>query len=386
MQPLHLLARILRAFLAPEQVLPHLLFEANRIPYSVSRAGYSWPPRRIFLGVNSVCDAHCSMCDYGLRQPGRMFYKNLRPSERALELPLERLKLLVDEVKTYRPIVEAHTVEPTLYRDLPSLAEYAGARGLSFRVFTNGVRLAQMADDLVAADVDQIYVSIDGPQEVHDTIRGKQGSFNHACAGIQAVNEAVRRKPKSRTKIRINATISSLNHRYLVELVEVVKPLQPFCIMFTHLNFVTEEMAARHNRIAGQTCLATPLGIGGSAPLFEVDTKILSQQLTYIQEMLPLQKLVIKPSITSVQELDIYYHHPNRFFRQKLCRMPWQTMMVIPDGSVIVRNRCYNLIFGNIFENSVAEIWNGPSYRAFRVALKKAGAFPACSRCYGVNP
>jgi MoaA/NifB/PqqE/SkfB family radical SAM enzyme len=371
-----------RALHAPEIIMPQLAFMANRVPYYLSQEGFSWPMRRILLGVNSVCDAHCIMCDYGQKESQRMFFQNLRPSIKALELPLNRLKTLIDEIVPFKPVLEAHTVEPTLYRDLPSLADYAQRQGLSFRVFTSGARLAQIAEALVETRVDQIYVSLDGPQSIHDQIRGSQGSYDRAYDGILAVNKAKRKHPGSKTKIRINVTITHLNYNHLVELVKSVLPLDPFCIMFMHLNFVSADMALVHNGLYGQICLATPMGLGGTDPM-KVSASVLADQFNQIKMLVPSRRLLIQPGITNQDELEVYYHHPQTPLRSKACLMPWQTTMVMPDGGVIVRNRCFHLVFGNIFDQPIMEIWNNHRYRAFRKALKQAKTFPACTRCYG---
>lgn len=375
--------RLGRAVRTPELIGPYLQFKLNGLRARLDPSGRSWPPRRIFLGVNSVCGERCAMCDFGQRAGDRMFFRNLRPSPRALELPLDRLKALIAEVAPLRPVLEAHTVEPTLYRDLPALAEHATRAGLPFRVFTSGARLAAMADDLVAAGVDQIYVSIDGPPALHDAIRGVSGSFARAYDGIAAVNAARRRRPGSRTKVRINATISNLNAAHLVELVEAVRDLEPACVMFMHLNFVTPELAAAHNTRYGHICPATPLGVGGVDPAL-VDLAALAEQIRQLRTRYPAWLIHLQPAVADPDALRIYYREPARFLHGRRCTMPWQTAMIIPDGSVIVRNRCYHVVFGSIFEQGLLEIWNGERFRAFRAALRGAGAFPACTRCYGV--
>lgn len=378
-----LLAKVGRATRSPELVLPYLRYKANGLRARIDPSGRSWPPRRIFLGVNSVCSERCAMCDFGQRATERMFFQNLRPHPRALELPLERLKVLIDEVAPLRPVLEAHTVEPTLYRDLPALAAYATRAGLPFRVFTSGARLEPLADELVAAGVDQIYVSIDGPPAIHDRIRGVPGAFDRAYRGIEAVNAACKRRPGSRTKVRVNATISEHNQAHLVDLVEALDDLELACVMFMHLNFVTPAMAAAHNPLYGHICEATPLGVGAVSPE-AIDVVLLAEQLRQLRTRYPAWKIHIQPGITDARELQIYYQQPERFLRGRRCEMPWQTAMVIADGSVIVRNRCYHVVFGNIFEQPLLEIWNGERFRMFRSALQAAGAFPACTRCYGV--
>lgn len=377
-----LIAKLGRALRTPELVRPYLRYKANGLRARLDPSGHSWLPQRIFLGVNSVCSERCAMCDFGQRATDRMFFQNLRPDPRALELPLDRLTALVDEVRPFRPILEAHTVEPTLYRNLPTLAEYATRADLPFRVFTSGARLAHMADDLVAAGVDQIYVSIDGPPAIHDQVRGVAGAFERAYRGIAAVNAARRRRPGSRTKVRINATISNYNYAHLVELVEAVRDLELACVMFMHLNFVTPAMVAAHNPRYDHICKATPLGIGDADPA-AIDVGVLADQLRQLRTRYPAWMIHIQPDVTDAEELRAYYYEPTRFLRGKRCEMPWQTAMVIADGSVIVRNRCYHVVFGNIFEQGLVEIWNGERFRSFRAALHQAGAFPACSRCYG---
>ena len=82
------IARVGRALRGPELVWPYLRFRANQLPYYLDGRGKSWPPRTILLGVNSVCDERCVMCDFGQRATERMFYQNLRPQPQALELSL----------------------------------------------------------------------------------------------------------------------------------------------------------------------------------------------------------------------------------------------------------------------------------------------------------
>jgi MoaA/NifB/PqqE/SkfB family radical SAM enzyme len=155
--------------------------------------------------------------------------------------------------------------------------------------------------------------------------------------------------------------------------------------MFMHLNFVTSEMAAVHNSLFGHICRATPLGVGVCTPV-AVDVAVLSDQILHLRRHHRIWKTLFQPDLSTEAELDIYYRQPQRFLHRKRCFMPWQTALIMPDGGVIVRNRCYHVVFGNIFEQDLVTIWNNQAYRAFRTALKQAGAFPACSRCYGAFP
>jgi MoaA/NifB/PqqE/SkfB family radical SAM enzyme len=75
--------------------------------------------------------------------------------------------------------------EPLLLRELPELIDTLTAGGCAVSVTTNGTHLARRAEAL-AAHVDAVRVSLDGPDpERHDRWRGT-GSFDRAVAGIRA--------------------------------------------------------------------------------------------------------------------------------------------------------------------------------------------------------
>ena len=78
------------------------------LSYYVGR-GYSFPPSTIFLSVNSQCNLTCKMCDVGQKQTGTQFYRNLKTGT---ELSLTRLKSLVDEVKSFSPLIAVTSTEP----------------------------------------------------------------------------------------------------------------------------------------------------------------------------------------------------------------------------------------------------------------------------------
>ena len=124
------------------------------------------------------------------------------------------------------------------------------------------------------------------------------------------------------------------------------------------------------------------MGIGGTDPA-AIDTAVLYDQIQQLQQRFPQHRILVQPNVTSAADLHTYYHEPEKFMRQEKCYMPWRTALVMPNGGVIVRNRCYHVVFGNIFEQPFMDIWNNQAYRDFRVALREAGTFPACARCYG---
>jgi len=79
-----------------------------------------------------------------------------------------------------------------LRRDLPELARRARASGFEHvRIQTHGMHLAQEAycDSLVAAGVDEYFVSVAGPDaETHDAITTVPGSFEKTLRGLELLD------------------------------------------------------------------------------------------------------------------------------------------------------------------------------------------------------
>ncbi|MCI0559891.1 MAG: radical SAM protein, partial [Nitrososphaera sp.] len=174
-------------------------------------------PSTIYLAVNTRCGFRCKMCDVGMDQYDTQFYKIMsltkeQPRER---LALDRLRTLVDEVKDFRPMIAATSTEPLLYRDIIPLCDYVVSNGLPMLVTTAGFHLEKHAEDLVRVGVQHLWVSIDGPAEVHNDIRGVKESFEKSRAGIFAVDEWKKRLGREYPKIGINYAMSNYNYHCL---------------------------------------------------------------------------------------------------------------------------------------------------------------------------
>jgi MoaA/NifB/PqqE/SkfB family radical SAM enzyme len=95
---------------------------------------------------------------------------------------------LLDQVAAFRPRLYLTGGEPTLYPHFAELLTEAKRRGFVVHLQTNGTLLDRVADSLVAQNVEMVTVSMDGPLEVHDAIRGQEGAFRKTCAGIKVLS------------------------------------------------------------------------------------------------------------------------------------------------------------------------------------------------------
>jgi MoaA/NifB/PqqE/SkfB family radical SAM enzyme len=293
------------------------------------------------------------------------------------QLKVETWKKLVDDVSHFKPLIAITSTEPLLYEGLIDLLDHCHHRGLRVEVTTNGFLLDQFADLFLEKRLDILSVSIDGPPDTHDKIRGVKGAFEKATEPIRYVLQ--RRRGKT-PLVHVNYTICDLNFDTLVETMSCIE-----CDKFTfsHLNFVTDEMARAHN--AECRYRVTPAGLS-QVDLEAIDLDVLWDQINHMKTASKPYPVAFAPELTR-QELEVFYRRPTQFLRgHSSCRAIWSVGQVLADGNLTGSTRCFDTArLGNIQHQHFTALWNGPIFRNFRRYLRRnGGAYTACSRCCGL--
>lgn len=124
----------------------------------------------------------------------------------------------------YRQLVEADFKiaillggEPLLRADFGELLRGLAGR-LYVTVFTNGYLLEDRAE--AVKDVTNLFVSLDAPDEQHDALRARPGTFRRALAGLELVR---RRYPK--VKPAVNMTVTTKNVHRVGEMLAFARAL-----------------------------------------------------------------------------------------------------------------------------------------------------------------
>ena len=177
---------------------------------SLRRANFRLLPGRLFygpewlvLGVNNICNLHCKMCDVGTAFADSNFYYHLMGAQ-PVNMPLELTRRIVDQAAQHYPeakIGYAFT-EPGIYPHLIESLDYAQSRKLYTTVTTNGLNLPDLAEDLSQVGLRELNVSLDGPPEVHNRIRGHPKSFERALSGIENCSNNRAPNPRCRSTAR----------------------------------------------------------------------------------------------------------------------------------------------------------------------------------------
>jgi len=358
--------------------LPVLMRQAA--PIVLSPSGRARPPLTLYWSVNSVCNLRCKMCDVGLANPDSNFFANLRIDGKLHEIAIDRFRSVIDEVAPSKPMVAITSTEPLMYKPLPEAVAHCTERQLETTVTTGGYTLPQRADDLAAAGLTRLVVSIDGPSEVHNMIRGRKDSFERSVDGIRRFREASAARGH-KPEVMVSYTITNLNFNALVDFYKTIRGAGADRLNFTYMSFVTAELADAHNAIWGDTYRATVNCLNAETDPARVVVEVLHRQILEVKALDADRRMASFLPDFSLADLCKFFYEPNQFMSGTRCVVTWFVAEIIASGEVIPYTRCYHVPLGNINDEPFLQIWNGPKAREWRRSLRAEKRFPACTRC-----
>ncbi len=349
-------------------------------PFVFSPTGKAAPPVTIYWSINSVCNLACKMCDVGMANEDSNFYRNLRIDGSKTDFPIDAFKRIIDEVAPFKPMQAITSTEPLLYRPLGEAIAYTVRKGMKISITTGGYTLINRAEELAEARLSRLCVSIDGPPDLHNSIRGRKNSFERSVEGIKLFREACSRIGHT-AEIYLLCTITSFNYSSLVEFYESVADLPVDSVGFSIYNFVTHEMAEEHNQRWGDRYRATPNCIGGENDPKQVDSALLFEQTQEVKRLDAEAGKAVFYYDYDQAGYHRFFHETDQFMTSRRCMVNWFIAEIIADGTMIPYTRCYHVPFGNVIDQPFFDVWNGEKARAWRKELRKQKRFEACKRC-----
>jgi MoaA/NifB/PqqE/SkfB family radical SAM enzyme/SAM-dependent methyltransferase len=121
--------------------------------------------------------------------------------------------------------------EPTIRKDLPELAAEGARLGLRPGLITNGRMLSYrpLLKRLVKAGLDYVYMSLHGPETVHDAITQVPGSFAQSWQAIRLLAGL------ETVQLTVNSVVVKENLPHLQEVADLLLPLPRTRVKFTYV-------------------------------------------------------------------------------------------------------------------------------------------------------
>ena len=337
-------------------------------------------PRILTFMMTYRCNLRCTMCwqwgEQGL-------FHELSKEHEIQQLDLATLRSVIEDVAKDGTGVFLWGGEPFLHRDIMPFVEFIKSKGMYCSINTNGTYLPRDSRRLTDLGVDAIMVSVDGPREVHDRIRGMQGSFQKIADGVKAIREA-RNGNGRKPEIVVNTTISPGNQDVLLETYKLVEAMGADRMILSQLRFTTEQIGKANEAYFLEKFSAhAPSWRGFVADVSVLNSQRIADQMGEMSLLKSPMELRFLPDLHPGQVAD-YYRNPAEAFGKTRCLVPWLEAEILPSGEVTPCSDRPDLIMGNVKKARFSEIWNNDQYQQFRRAMREDGLFPYCSRCCGL--
>jgi MoaA/NifB/PqqE/SkfB family radical SAM enzyme len=244
--------------------------------------------------------------------------------------------------------------EPLMHSDLFRLCRMLKERGVRTTLLSSGLLLERHAKE-IAAQVDDVIVSLDGPPAIHNQIRGVPRAFEMLAAGVEAIH---RFAPDF--AITARCTVQARNAAHLCATVQAAKE-----IGLRSLSFLAADLSsAAFNR-------AEPWTIVRQAQVTP-DLAVLDAE---IERLIAGNESFVLESAAKLRRIVSHFREQHTAPR---CNAPWVSAVVETNGDV--RPCFFQPAIGNTADGTLATILNSPRAIAFRESLK-IDDDPICRRC-----
>jgi len=291
------------------------------------------PPKGpLYVGwdITYKCQARCSFCDRWKHEPVK-------------ELTTKQAYYIIDslaKLKTWN--ISFGGGEPLLRKDLPVLIKLIKNKRIVVNVNTNGYLLKERADDLIAAGIDNITISIDSwNSKSHDEIRNCPGLFDKASEGIKYLMAQ-----PSRPRIGVRVEVGKHN-----------------------FNLIDDYIDYWQNKV--DEIILQPLHDMDND--FIIPDDLLLKDYDKKEFLKHFRKLQVKYSFLN----NAYYNKFPQFLfeaskikNQYKCYAGTFTLQIDPEGNVYpCTGYCHNV--GNVHNDSIKDIWCGEKMIKSRKFLKE---------------
>lgn len=299
------------------------------------RTGPLMAPVHVAIEPSNACNAQCPVCETG----------NLTMKRRKGLLDLKAYKSLIDDIApTTTTLMYYFMGEPFLNKHSYEMIRYARDRGIYVETCTNGDLVD--ARGVIYSDINKISFQLGGMDEATHRRYRVQSSLAKAHANLHELIDLRRRTPQSNVQIDVGFIVMRHNEHQVDDF----------------LRWAKEIGADTANVI--DPCARN---------MMEAHAYLPKDRKYWFYDEEAFERGVLKPK-----------HLPDNE-----CLWIWNSIQINWDGEAVPCCRDPNGLhpLGNVFEQGLKRVFNGPKARAFRQAvLDKQGSIDICKLCssYGL--
>ena len=314
-------------------------------------------PIEAFFEVAARCNLRCQMC--AINYDSRYQPRSGRP-------PFFEPDLFARLRPIFPSLLRAYLFglgEPTLNRHLVDYIRELSAAGVEVWFNTNATLIDDAkAEEIARAGADKITVSIDGATaETYETIR-RGARFESVIRGIRALTTAGRKY--GRPAVNLSFVAMASNIQELPAMIDLAADLGTTGVHVEPLfaQPTSHDLMDHYTRE----------NLGNASHVAEIFDEASQRAGT--------RGVALATRFTGERDEFDYVRRVRGEAIDWTCSEPWSSIWVTSAGEV--RTCCVNeTSFGNLSEQSFAEIWNGEIFRRFRAQHARREIATGCANC-----
>ncbi len=346
--------------------------------YNFGHGKSNWP-ETISLFITYKCNLKCKMCgQWGDKGIFKSYDKNTLNHQ----LSLEAITKLIKDVKFFKPNITLFGGEPLINPEIIEIIKIIKDNDLRCNLITNGVLIKKYAQELIDSGLDEIIFSLDGPEEIHDSIRGIPGTYRKALEGFEELNKIKTAKNKKNPMININSTIFETNYLHFSETISVAQKFYPDNLTFHHLLFLDKTKVSKFQNYFDEKFGQNPFDWQGftSDKVPTIDPQKIISQISEINSQKHTFNVSFYPNFNNIDIINWYskFYFKSKSYKNR-CMSLWMTAYIFPDGTIRPYHSM-NYDIGNINQDSFLNIWNNKNYIKLRKYILKFKSFEVCAK------
>lgn len=255
------------------------------------------------------------------------------------------------------------------------LLKYIESKNITSFIDTNGTLLEKYAEELSKIKNLAITISIDGPENIHDDVRGISGTYAQIKKGV----EKFKSYPGT-DKPSMCFTISQFNYKFLSKMPNIARELGVKSINIVPYYYFPKSVGEAYEKLMKEKFDTNAYSwIGFHHEKSGVVWDLFQEQLSQFQKN--LNDIVNFPYMDfSPKDYKKWFADADTQVGPVECNNVENLIDIQPDGNA---NFCVDFpdySFGNVKIENIAIIWNSEKAHKFREYRRK-NLLPICYRC-----
>jgi len=315
-------------------------------------------PRSLYLETTSRCNSLCETCilTFGGREPQK-------------DLQWDEFRQIVDQFPTLNRVLLHGIGEPLLNRDLIRMIVHLKKHGATVLFNSNVITLGpRLRRGLIEGRLDELRVSLDATTPVtYARVRGVD-AYHKVVVNLEELAAAKRELAADAPRVSLWFTALKDNIEEIAGLVPLAVQVGARGITLQRLVYNGLGLATKEQSLYGQ--------------LQEREAALIRAT----EEAARGAGIEFSASGATTPEISLTPSHGDRPW--SACRRPWTLVYVTVHGNVLpcciapwITGHYEGIILGNLYRQSLEEIWWGPKYLEFRSAIQTNHPPEPCRGC-----